>query len=383
MTVTHKVFEQLTEEWDTFFSTSHPLHSRELGITQDSALTHLSYYYVITSVDGEPALLSYYQHLAVTPEHFNCRDKVFQHYSLNFSLRMVKPTLLVAGNLFRHDVPFLFFTNKLSNVEERAALYKQTFEYVLDYSKATGIFLKDVAPENEAAIRADISYHPMPDDVSMALYVPSHWNSLKDYEEALKHKYLQRYRKIRKQLDGVAIRELSQDEVFTYKQDIESLYLQVTNRQLVSMGKINDAFFVHMKEQFGDRYKVFGWFYEGRMVAFSSAILHDGIYDMNYIGFDYALNQSHSMYFNILFHCLEQSILSRSRKLVLGRTALEAKAIIGCEPEYQYSFYKLRHVVVNWFYKKVSAGFREQIGEKWKDRHPFKSSFYSEGNAKK
>jgi hypothetical protein len=97
---------------------------------------------------------------------------------------------------------------------------------------------------------------------------------------------------------------------------------------------------------------------------------------MNYIGFDYAINQSHSIYFNILFHCLEQAILSGSHTLVLGRTALEAKAILGCEPAYQYGFYKLRHPIVNWFFKKVSAGFREQIGEKWKDRHPFKSQFY-------
>jgi hypothetical protein len=62
----------------------------------------------------------------------------------------------------------------------------------------------------------------------------------------------------------------------------------------------------------------------------------------------------------------------------LGRTALEAKAILGCEPAYQYGFYKLRHPIVNWFFKKVSAGFREQIGEKWKDRHPFKSQFYTQ-----
>ena len=95
------------------------------------------------------------------------------------------------------------------------------------------------------------------------------------------------------------------------------------------------------------------------------------------IGFDYALNSSLNLYFNILFYCLEHAISLGRKKLVLGRTAPEAKAILGCEPDYRFSYYKLRNVIVNWFYQMVAGYFKEQQGDSWKDRHPFKSSYYT------
>jgi hypothetical protein len=146
---------------------------------------------------------------------------------------------------------------------------------------------------------------------------------------------------------------------------------------MVSMGILNPDFFVQLKRKMPAQYKVFGFFYEEKLVAFSSVIIHDHDYDMNYIGFDYAMNQQLNLYFNILFHCVEMAIANDCTKLTLGRTAIEAKAIMGCVPDYRYSFYKLRNVVVNWFYKMVAGYFSEKQGEKWKDRHPFKSGFYA------
>jgi hypothetical protein len=143
------------------------------------------------------------------------------------------------------------------------------------------------------------------------------------------------------------------------------------------MGIINHSFFEELKKSLQDDYNVCGYFHGEKLVAFSSAILHDGEYDMNYIGFDYAYNQSHNLYFNILFHCLENAMSTGCHKLILGRTAPEAKAIMGCSPDYRFSFYKLRNVIVNWFYQMVAAYFKEQQGNKWKDRHPFKSNYYA------
>lgn len=378
--LSYKLFTQFSEaqeEWNQFIHSTSPLHLDELSIPQSSRLPNLTYYYVITYDASVPVLLSYYQLLSVTPEHFNCQDKVFQHYSLNAALCIVKPTLLVVGNLFRHDCFFFQFTHNQFSHEDQAHLFKQTFEHILHISKASGVFIKDIPQHCASKILLDESYHRMQDDVLMCMSIPPTWSSIQDYEKSLKHKYAQRYRKISKQLESFNVQLFSLDDVLKYQYELEALYLQVSDKQLVSMGKINHQFIVQMKQKRAEDFRVFGWFYQNKLVAFSSAILHDGIYDMNYIGFDYTLNQSHSIYFNILFHCLEQAITTQSTKLILGRTALEAKAILGCEPIYQYSFYKLRNVVVNWFFKKVAAGFKEQIGEKWKDRHPFKSTFYT------
>ncbi len=347
-----------------------------IDIIEKSNLPDLKNLYVVTFLQNEPVFASYFQLLTVKPHHFNISNRKFQQRLLSTALRIVKPTLLVSGNLFRHDMLFYYFINNELSVELKQRIYKATNDYIIDYTNCSGIFLKDVSASMSHILEADESLINMPDDVSMEIILPKHWQSFQDYEKDLKHKYLQRCRKIRKSLEQIEIKEFNQELILQYSEEMERLYLQVTQKQLVSMGKINGQFFIELKNTLKESFKVCGFFIDGKLIAFSSAILHHDEYDMNYIGFDYAYNQSHSLYFNILFHCLESSIKHGSQKLILGRTALEAKAILGCQPDYRFSYYKLRNVVVNWFYKRVASYFREAQGEKWKDRHPFKSAFY-------
>ncbi|MBK7762472.1 MAG: N-acetyltransferase [Bacteroidetes bacterium] len=350
---------------------------RAIDMVEKSNIDNVNNYYVLTLENNIPLALSYFQLLHVKPLHFNIADKKVQQFALSLALRVVKPTLLVAGNLFRHDASFFQFLNKNLTAEKRHEVFIQSTEHLIGLTNASGIFLKDVDKSIATFIQNDTSYFALADDISMEMNLLPTWKSLADYEQTLKHKYLQRCKKMRKSFQDIKVREFSLQDIQKYSREMENLYLQVTRKQMVSMGILNHTFFEELKLSLQDDYKVCGYFYHDKLIAFSSAILHDDEYDMNYIGFDYAVNQSHYLYFNILFHCLDNALSLGCKKLILGRTALEAKAIMGCEPDYRFSFYKLRNVVVNWFYQLVSGYFREQQGEKWKDRHPFKSSYYS------
>ncbi|HPI53742.1 MAG TPA: peptidogalycan biosysnthesis protein [Chitinophagaceae bacterium] len=347
-----------------------------IEIVEKAKIPNLENYYVIRYHDDKPVYASYFQLLHVTPIHFNLGNKRIQQIALSTALRIVKPTLLVAGNLFRHDVLFFQFLNADLSDDEKAQYYQETTNYMINYTNASGIFLKDVEKNIAARVQKDTTYIQMQDDVSMEIEIPTHWHSFEDYEHELKHKYMQRSRKIRKAFHDVRIESFDESAIEKYSKEMEQLYLQVSQKQLVSMGVINDAFFKELKRILKDKYIVCGYFYQDKLIAFSSAIKHADEYDMNYIGIDYAYNQSHQLYFNILFHCLENAMATQSKKLILGRTAPEAKAILGCEPDYRFSFYKLRNVIVNWFYQMVASYFHEQQGDAWKDRHPFKSSYY-------
>ncbi|MCF8293987.1 MAG: GNAT family N-acetyltransferase [Chitinophagaceae bacterium] len=350
---------------------------RGIDTVEKALVENLQNFYVVTFDEGELLCVSYFQLLAVKPVHFNLANKKLQQAALSLALRLVKPSLLVAGNLFRHDVQFFEFANATHTSEKQADIFMATTNHLISYTNASGIFLKDVQHDIAAHIQQDNTYIQMQDDVSMEMNIPANWSSFADYEHALKHKYLQRCRKIRTSFEGIHIIKFSEADIKRYSTEMEQLYLQVTKKQLVSMGIINHSFFEELKKSLQDDYNVCGYFHGEKLVAFSSAILHDGEYDMNYIGFDYAYNQSHNLYFNILFHCLENAMSTGCHKLILGRTAPEAKAIMGCSPDYRFSFYKLRNVIVNWFYQMVAAYFKEQQGNKWKDRHPFKSNYYA------
>jgi len=367
--------QQLPDTWHLMADNNQSFSSNKIGVQDLANIENLTSYYLMVSENDKIIFIAYYQLLFVKPIHFNLGTKKVQQFFLDLALKIVKPTLLVAGNLFRHDENFFHFSHEVSP-EKKAGIYQEALNYMIAHTNASGIFLKDIPAEIATGIQTDSSYIAMQDDISMELKIPEHWKSLGDYEKDLKHKYLQRSKKMRKAFTGVRIRELNEQDLHQYATDIYKLYVQVTQKQIVRMGMLNEAFFLKLKDAFKNHYRVCGFFLDDKLIAFSSAILHESIYDMNYIGIDYAYNQSHHLYFNILFHCLESAIETNASTLILGRTALEAKAIMGCTPDYRFSFYKLRNAIVNWFFQRVSAYFSESQGDKWKERHPFKSSFY-------
>ncbi len=371
---------KLPDTWQTFTEGKKALSMPNIGVQDEVRIPNLTSYYLLASAGDAVVFVCYFQLLSVKPIHFNLGEKKTQQFWLNLALNIVKPTLLVAGNLFRHDESFFQFADELQSPNQRADIYQQAVSFMISHTNASGIFLKDVPAEIAREIARDESYQAMQDDISMEIIIPDRWKSLTDYEKDLKHKYLQRSKKMRKAFEPVHVRELDEAELQKYAAQIFQLYMQVTQKQIVSMGMLNEDFFVQLKKVMRHHYRVCGFFVDDELIAFSSAILHDGIYDMNYIGINYQHNAAYHLYFNILFHCLESAILSGADKLILGRTAIEAKAIMGCTPDYRFSFYKLRNVVVNWFYQRVSKYFSESQGEKWKDRHPFKSSYYENRN---
>ncbi len=92
---------------------------------------------------------------------------------------------------------------------------------------------------------------------------------------------------------------------------------------------------------------------------------------MFYIGFDYERNAALSLYFNILYFSIEQAIAHEKEKLNLGRTALEAKARLGCTPRYLPTFLFVRNFCIRALVNSKINMQHEQEGA-WEERHPLK-----------
>ncbi|HTN17607.1 MAG TPA: hypothetical protein VL092_08005, partial [Chitinophagaceae bacterium] len=149
------------------------------------------------------------------------------------------------------------------------------------------------------------------------------------------------------------------------------LYLQVSRHQVFSMGILNEQFLPALKQFYGARLRVWA-FYEGEdMVAFASAWLHEDAFDMFYIGFDYERNTALNLYFNILYFSIEQAITLRRPLLILGRTALEAKARLGCTPHFLSTFLYVRSPLLRRFISGKINNQHQQEGA-WEERHPMK-----------
>jgi Acetyltransferase (GNAT) domain len=286
-----------------------------------------------------------------------------------FALNCTQLKLLVIGHLFRHDGVYYYLDK---NIKDKQQFFAKAIEAIQAQIKHHAIFLKDLPAALSMPFKMNTKFQAFDNDVSMQLTIPATWNSIADYENALTKKYAKRMRTTQKQMTDVSIQPLSLLEVEKHQQRIYELYHQVAKNQTITFGLLNEKYFGLFKKQMGDALKMYGYFYQGNLIAFSSAIIHDGAYDMNYIGFDYTYNQQLGLYFNMLFCCVQNAIDEGCNTLILGRTALEAKAILGCHPVPIKGYYKINNFVFREITKRFTSRTATAQGEMWMNRHPFK-----------
>jgi hypothetical protein len=363
---------ELPDSWDAFLPEGHALKADQLAVTERSSLPGLSYLYVLMSQNGNPTAAVYFQTLKVSGDHINKEMvKPWQSRVWRLFTKATGPSFLIAGHLFRHDTSF-FYRSPAISAYHAYQCFSSAIDIALKRTCAYAVLVKDMPAE-----LVDHFQHHSPqylllrNDISMEMEIPDEWENIHNYEKALKHKYAQRFRKVRQQWGELEIKELSLDEVRSNEQKIHRLYQQVVANQQIRLGLLSSSFIVNLKEHYGDQLKIWAAYKGGEMVAFFSGWAKKDAFDMFYIGFDYKQNGELQSYFNILFFSVEQSIDLKKSKLILGRTALDAKARIGCEPRYLHTFLYINNPIIRRFVLRKQQNVSIREGD-WEEKHPFK-----------
>ncbi len=79
--------------------------------------------------------------------------------------------------------------------------------------------------------------------------------------------------------------------------ELHPLYLQVLARSSFRFEELTPEYFLALGREMPDRARFFIWRQEGRAVAFSACMIHDGTLYDNYLGLDYAVALDLSLYF--------------------------------------------------------------------------------------
>jgi hypothetical protein len=164
-----------------------------------------------------------------------------------------------------------------------------------------------------------------------------------DYVTSLRHRYAQRYRKMRRMLSPVIRKELTKDQITFYEAELSQLYLNIVQKQSIRLLIVSGKYFSEMKESLGARFIIMGYFFGEKLIAFSSNISHENHWELHYIGLDYDFNKGHSIYFNILYDAIGDCIKASKLELELGRTARTTKAMIGAEPVYFNNYVRFKN----------------------------------------
>lgn len=364
--------EELPAEWDSGLPAGHFLSRKSLQVHEGTGLQAVRTLYVLWMDEGFMLGRAAFQILEVQNEHLRAEALPgWQSKAWTLFRKAIRPKLLVAGHLFRHDVQTVFFHPDVPAFDA-FTWYRHVIQQAVQKSHAKAVMVK----EPPAALVPYFMHHApeyllIRNDSSMQMEIPAAWSAIRDYEKSLKHKYAQRFRKLRQSWSKLEVKELNADEVRAASKEIYNLYLQVTKNQPVRMGYLSESFLPELKKFYGDELKVWAVYEAGKMIAFCSGWVHTDHFDMFYIGFDYDRNTELQLYFNILFFAIEQAIGLGKSRLILGRTALEAKARVGCRPQYLNTFLYIPNPVLRRVIASLQDRFAES-GSEWEQRHPFK-----------
>jgi hypothetical protein len=363
----------LPPDWDEQLPEGHFLLRQNLAVHESTGLPDIALCYALLRSKDSIIAWAAFQVLRARPEHVK-RDSLpkWQYRAWQTFTTTFRPKLLVGGQLFRHDVASLYWHESLAPYDA-FVWYRDTIEAAGRKTGAMAILLKELPAELVPHfLHGAPKYLLLRNDISMQLPILQEWTSIKDYESSLKHKYAQRFRKVRQSWGALRVVEMNADEVGSASGTIYKLYRLVTDNQPVRMGLLSEDFIPALKRAYPEQLKVWGIWEGENMVAFASGWVNEESFDMFYIGFDYARNAALNLYFNILFFAIEQAILLHKPLLILGRTALEAKARVGCRPQYLNTFLYIRNPVLREIIARMQARLVDTSNE-WEQRHPFKS----------
>jgi hypothetical protein len=375
--LTFSVFESvktIAEEWDAIIPAEHHLESKQLLILENAAIDDIEFRYLFIYNENKvkPAAAVYLQLINFRSDHYQA--PLFNNIFLKEIEKRVMSRgfkMVICGNLFRIDAPGIFFDPKrisASRVMKAVQLYFRSLR-----EKPHAIMVKDWQKSWETTWMKSNDYRLWPNDLTMKMDIDPAWETLEDYAGSLKHKYAQRLRKSRKKLIGVDCRELSLEEIIRLAPLMEELYMEVVQRQVIRMVIPGKEYFIEMKKAFREQFRVFGYFAGDQLWAFSSNVVYKDLWEMHYIGINYQQNEKHWLYFNLMYDAIDRAIQTGKNGLELGRTAREAKAILGGKPVYFTSFIHLNGAFVNLLVRIFAGRFNKKTGDDWQLRHPFKA----------
>lgn len=360
---------EVKNKWDKLVPNEHFLSSTLYNIYEQCSPKHIQYRYAVVSNENKLLFCAAFQLIQIKPEHLKARQKNdFIKYATHLMLNMHEISLLVCGNVYKDDLAGFYCNSQFLDHNQTIEMLHQCIDAVNKKENCAAILLKDLP--NYFQPKSKLKAQKLEDDISMVMPISPSWKSLLDYRAALGKKYAARAKKILSSASEIVVKEMDLEEIKSQKNTLHSLYTQVIQRQPFAFGTLAEPYFELLKKQLGDTFRLKGLYLQGKLIAFYSTIEQGSKLEVHYIGIDYAFNQSHHLYFYIHFLVLEEAILKEKNKLALGRTSLEAKAILGAVPHYNTTYLCFKNTLAECAFGYFNKNLSES--DSWKTRHPLK-----------
>lgn len=363
------------QHWDTLAQGTVFLSREYLRVLEAHAPENLQTRYALAYTDGQPVAAMLFQRVRLTGDRLR---KPGAKRLIDKPLAQIDEHMLVCGNLLACGARAMAFAPGV----DPALLWSGVGEAMYRLRRADKLIgesnlamVKDFDAADDVARDALrlLGYRHVETEPDMVLTLQPSWKTFDDYLASLTSSY----RSAAKRLDkdcaakGITMRVISADEMHARHADIKGLYDQVHQAQGMRLASLAPAYLSEMALALSDRFVCRVAERDGQWLGFITSVKDGDTAVGYYVGFDRVANAEAPIYLALLQSTIADAIAFGSRRLSLGRTALEPKSKMGCKPEPLACAVRHRVSAVNWI---TSALTRTASHDEPPERSPFKAS---------
>lgn len=381
-------FDVPTVHWNKLVQESgnYLLSAPYLAALEQHPYKGMCFHYVMAYRNEEPVAILYYQetdiHIAnvdknVDTEKLGDPQSFFNKAKgvISNSLESIKARLLIQGNLLQSGEHGAFFTASLS-LQMQAFILDSAWRKIVSSNrsgkKIRCVLIKDIATElNEQVKLLDTDFSSFSVQPNMVSQIKPEWKNFDDTIAEFSSKYRVRAKKARSQAAHLDLRDLNATDIQELNDTIMELFKNVESGADFHMVSIHPRYFVDLKAALEERFVIKGYFDGGQLIGFYSYIKGIEHNYASFVGLNYDYNRDCSLYQNILYSLLNDSIKDGAKSIDLARTAMEIKSTIGAEPQEYRLMVKHLNGITNSIVKRFIQNIRPK---EWTQRRPFKDS---------
>ena len=369
--------KDLPSLWDAVAQSNVFLQTSYLSVLERSAPVNMECFYIGIFENSEIIGVSLAQYLDLNKlESFGERDKSFKIAIRNFIFKnFASHTLFLGNNMITGQNGYVF--SKEIDFNHISEILLQSADEITLYFKKKGISIHLVSFKDfydhcslELKKYRFSNIYEFNTQPNMIFYLQDNWKSWDDYVAALSKKYRDQFKRARKKIDGIQVKNLTYEEVLKNEEQIYELYHYVAKNAPFNTFFLSKNHFSTLKGQCGNRFQIFGYFLNEELVGFHTLLLNNETLETYFLGYNEHIQKENMLYLNMLYNMTEYGIENGFKRIIFGRTALEIKSSIGATPVQLSGFIYHNNKLINRFIGRIFKNLEPELH--WQQRHPFK-----------
>ncbi len=387
--IVYPSISDLSFDWDATAPENNLFLSRTyLNALEEYAPEGMKFAYLVFYYQDKPAGVACCQLLPFNAtEHIKGLSDPGSTLSHRFKQLVASKTnfpVLICGNMLLTGAHAFHFDPQYSDARKSALLLEAAAELfcngrALPGMGASAALFKDFEAQHApfTALLREEGLYEIPFQPNMRMMLRPEWLHFDDYLEAMSSKYRIRAKRAFRKLDGIERRELDLTAIQLLDEPIHTLYRKVASHADFNIVRLHPKYFSGLKAALGDRFRVWGYFLEGELLGFHSAIYNNDELEAHFLGFSDQHNAAFQLYLNMLYDMVREAFAAGLRKIVFSRTATEIKSSIGAEACETYCYFRHCNPVVNSMTPALLSYLAPK--EEWTPRHPFREENTADG----